>query len=227
MRLRVVLAVLVTLALGATAPARAETVRARNLISKLRVHAERNAGYDRDRFAHWSDLDGDGCDTRAEVLMQESRTRVRKSSTCTVLTGRWLSVFDRRTWRRASDVDVDHHVALDEAWGSGARRWTATDRMRFANDLGYRWSLNAMTDNLNASKSDRDPSEWLPPARVCRYAITWAIVKYRWRLSIDSAERSVLADVLSGDCGGRSVRLPKRASSASVTSGMAASIEPA
>ncbi len=122
-----------------------------------------------------------------------------------------MSEFDHETWHRAGDVDIDHHVALAEAWGSGARSWTPTDRMHFANDLAYAWALNAMTDNLNASKSDRDPSEWLPPTRACTYAIRWASVKYRWHLTIDFDERRALSDLLSGDCGRKRVRLPARA----------------
>ena len=99
----------------------ATTITARHLLSKLPVRVERNAGYDRSEFTHWIDADGDGCDTRAEVLISESKVRVTKNSNCTVISGRWLSVFDGRIWRRASDVDIDHLVALGEAWGSGAK----------------------------------------------------------------------------------------------------------
>lgn len=211
LRLAALLASSLALALAASSTAEATTVTARNLLSKLPVRAERDAGYDRAAFTHWIDRDGDGCDTRAEVLIAESRVKVRKNRSCTVISGRWLSVFDGRFWRRASDVDIDHLVALGEAWGSGAKAWSATQRMRFANDLGYRWSLNAMTDNLNASKSDDDPAEWLPPVKRCKYVATWMAVKYRWRLSIDSTEKSALSALMSGRCGDLLVRLPKHA----------------
>ena len=71
----------------------------------------------------------------------------------------------------------------------------------------------AVTDNVNQSKSDRDPAEWLPPrsAARCTYAIQWVQVKYRWRLTVNSAERSELKSILSGDCGSRTVTIPKRA----------------
>jgi hypothetical protein len=127
-----------------------------------------------------------------------------------VISGRWRSVFDGKVWRRASDVDIDHLVALAEAWGSGAKTWAGSRRARFANDLGYRWSLNAMTDDLNARKSDADPSEWLPPRTRCRYVARWMAVKFRWDLSIDHSERLALADLLAGGCGGVRVRLPNR-----------------
>lgn len=205
------IAVVVLAGMLVVPPVHAATVTARQLLGKLPVKAENNAGYERERFTHWSDADSDGCDTRAEVLIAESTVAVTRNSYCTVLTGRWVSVFDGEVWTRASDVDIDHHVALAEAWGSGARGWSSTQRMRYANDLGYPWSLNAMTDNLNASKSDRDPATWLPPQNACKYVIRWMSVKYRWRLTIDNAEKGALSDQLSGSCGSKVVKLPKKA----------------
>lgn len=87
-------------------------------------------------------------------------------------------------------------------------RPTVADRRRlFANDLGYPVSLFAITDNVNQSKSDRDPAEWLPPlaSARCDYAIHWTQVKIRWGLSADPAERNALAGIMSGACGARAV----------------------
>ncbi len=66
---------------------------------------------------------------------------------------------------------------------------------------------------MNASKSDRDPAQWLPPRSAvhCRYASTWVLIKYPWRLSIDSTERSRLSSLLSGDCGASTVTIPAQA----------------
>ena len=87
-------------------------------------------------------------------------------------------------------------MPLAEAWGSGARRWSATDRSRFANDV-YGPTPNAITDNLNSAKQDRDPAQWLShyAAGRCTYAIWWAQVKYRWHLAMDPAERSALSGI--------------------------------
>ncbi len=132
---------------------------------------------------------------------------------CRITRGKWYSYYDGLTWTYASDVDIDHVVALKEAWESGARYWGSTNRKRFANDLGYGRSLMAVTDNVNASKGDRDPAQWLPPRSSvhCKYAVNWVLIKYRWRLSIDSAERSKLSSLLSGDCGASTVTIPARA----------------
>lgn len=138
---------------------------------------------------------------------------VRLGTGCRVLSGKWVSWYDGATWTNPSDVDIDHVVALKEAWESGARSWTVTTRERFANDLGHPWSLDGVTDNVNSSESDRDPANWLPPAATthCDYAIHWISVTYRWRLSIDTAEKAKLSSLLSGSCGKRTVTIPQRA----------------
>lgn len=199
---------------GTTAPqpVPSNTITARELLASLAVAAESNTGYSRDYFRHWIDADDDGCTTRAEVLQQESRKPITYSSGCTVYSGEWYSYFDGATWALASDVDIDHMVALAEAWGSGARSWTATRRETFANDLAYPYTLEAVTDNVNASKSDRDPAEWMPPlsnAR-CTYAVRWVAVKYRWTLTVDSSEKNTLNSYFAGSCGDVTLTKPPR-----------------
>jgi hypothetical protein len=117
------------------------------------------------------DADRDRCDTRAEVLYAEARTKPRVGVGCTLVGGRWYSPYDHRWWTRTSDVDIDHVVALAEAWDSGARRWSTASRRAFANDWGDAGTLAAVTDNVNSAKGDRDPAQWLPPytAYRCTY----------------------------------------------------------
>jgi hypothetical protein len=197
----------------AAAPAQAATTTARSLLSRVSVAAESNSGYDRANFQGWIDANHDCQNTRHEVLISETRvTPTYSSRGCTVTRGKWVSRWDNRTWTNPLDVDIDHHVPLAEAWGSGARRWSAGDRGRYANDL-YGPALNAMTDNLNSSKQAKDPAQWLPPyaASRCTYATYWVQVKYRWRLTMDSAERTALSRILSGSCGSRAVTIPARA----------------
>ena len=185
------------------------------MLSKVAVKAESGtASYDRDLFKHWIDANSDCQTTRAEVLIAESKiaTTYTTSRQCTVVTGSWYSAYDGATWTAASDVDIDHVVALKEAWESGARLVTPTNRTAYANDITFWPSLVAVTDNVNQSKSDRDPTNWLPRrvAARCTYAIQWVQVKYRWGLSIDTAERTKLSSLLSGNCGARTVVLPPR-----------------
>jgi hypothetical protein len=141
------------------------------------VAEERIGGYKRSLFKHWVDANKNGKDTRAEVLIAESLVSVRFTSTGkTVSTGKWLSLYDGETWTKASDVDVDHVVALA--------------------DLGVAWTLRAVTDNVNQSKSDDDPTYWLPPLESanCVYLTEWVAVKIRWKLTVDAEERQSIRD---------------------------------
>lgn len=201
---RLLLPVLVAVLLLTALPAAAsgETVRLRAAVRSLPQAAETPKGYDRELFEHWTDADGDCQDTREEVLVAESRIPL---DGCTVTTGEWRSPYDGETWTQASDVDIDHVVALREAWDSGARAWDDETRERYANDLDDPRSLVAVTDNVNQSKSDRDVAEWLPERAVCTYVRRWVVVKLRWGLRVDHAERSALV-ALAGDCANRRIR---------------------
>jgi len=171
-------------------------------------HAPRR--YARTEFRHWVDADRDCQDTRVEVLVRDDLGG--PTSACRITTGRWYSWLDGVTVTSSRSLDVDHLVALGEAWYSGAHAWTTAQREAFANDLGYRWSLQAVTASSNRSKSDRDPAEWLPAAQIhCDYAGRWMAVKTRWSLSVDRREHEALRGVLDrGRCTDRRMELPPR-----------------
>lgn len=186
------------LLLLAPAPAQAATFSGTlaQAVAAVPTAAEANTGYDRTLFKHWVDANGDCQNARAEVLISEAEPDTpltyTTSGKCTVSTGRWFSYYDRVSWTLASDVDIDHMVPLAEAWGSGASGWTSARREAYANDLGDYRTLVGVTDNVNQSKSDQDPSTWLPTYDKCRYVAEWVAVKIRWGLTADSAEKSVL-----------------------------------
>jgi len=180
----------------ATAPlAEAAVVKKRivAMTKALKVTREVRRGYDRDKFNHWIDADRDGCDTRREVLIQEARIKPKVGSGCSFTGGKWFSYYDRKTTRDSSTFDLDHLVPLAEAWDSGARRWNADTRKRFANDLADKRSLVAVTASSNRSKSDQDPADWMPHKAVrCRYVREWVAVKTRWKLTVDRPEKRAL-----------------------------------
>lgn len=167
-------------------------------IADLTVATEVRTGYDRDLFPHWIDADGDGCHTRNEVLIAEADDPVTVGSGCSLSGGRWFSYYDRVSWTNTSDIDIDHMVPLAEAWDSGARTWSTSTRQAFANDLGDYRSLVGVTDNVNQAKGDQDPSTWMPQYDRCRYLREWVAVKHRWRLTVDSTEKSALQSLASG-----------------------------
>jgi hypothetical protein len=181
------------LLLGAPSAEAAQSVRLYQAIRDLPVAPETRAGYDRTKFRHWTDANGDCQDTRSEVLRQETVGKITGS--CTVVTGQWRSIYDGLTWTQASDVDIDHLVPLAEAWDSGAKRWNSATRKAYANDLGDARSLIAMTDNLNQSKGDKDPAQWMPAQRRCTYVAQWVAVKIRWSLRVDRAEKRALKNL--------------------------------
>lgn len=170
------------------------------LIGKLEVKPEVGSGYDRDYFKHWIDSDGDGCDTRDEVLISESVTQVKVGPSCSISGGSWISAFDGLKTTDPSTFDVDHFVPLKEAWDSGASKWSSATRQAFANDLDYSQSLIAVSASSNRSKSDRDPADWTPSfsAYKCEYVYSWVQVKLRWSLSADEAEVSALEKLSQG-----------------------------
>lgn len=169
---------------------------AKALLTQLRVATERRTGYDRGLFKHWDDVDRDGCDTRCEVLAAERRPD-----------GTWYSLWDGKDMTSTSQAQIDHVVALAEAWDSGAYGWTTKQRDDFAD---WQTNLTAVTGSSNASHSDRDAAGWLPPkvGARCAYAEIIVTTKFTWNLAIDTAEKSALTQLLNGCTWGSTVIPP-------------------
>lgn len=170
------------------------------------------SGYRREAFGPpWADVDGNGCSQRSDVLFRDAQPGsaiARRRGTCghDMLAGRWrdpysdalLQLNDVKSLQQAEAVQIDHVVALAEAYRSGAAIWTARQRLLFANDES---NLVAVSATSNLSKSDDDPARWLPqPAARCTFALVWIGVKQRWGLSIDVNEKSALARALALTC---------------------------
>ena len=204
---------------GAVVPVASGSTAA--LLATITVENEYTSGYVRELFPHWKDLDGDGCDTREEVLIRDSQTKAQVDPFgCVVVAGDWLSPYDGARWSDKGNVDIDHVVALKEAWDSGAWAWTTSQRTLYANDLSDPRTLLAVTDSVNQSKSDKDPSNWLPPLTSyhCTYISDWVAVKARWKLSMDQSEYGRVKKLVDS-CGGSSVAtsLPSTVTSVATT----------
>ncbi|MGB8943567.1 MAG: HNH endonuclease family protein [Streptomyces sp.] len=165
-------------------------------LKSLTIKDEDRTGYERTSFKHWVDADKDGCTTRAEVLKAEALTAPEQGPKCKLTGGRWYSEYDDQYVEGPSGLDIDHRIPLAEAWDSGASTWTAAERQAYANDLGDERALIAVTAKSNRSKSDQDPSTWMPPAEGnrCEYVAQWVAIKTRWKLAIDSSEEAALAE---------------------------------
>ncbi|WJL95098.1 cell wall-binding repeat-containing protein [Microbacterium sp. ET2] len=197
--------------LSTAQPVSAEEVTAAQLPSLLTQSNESTTpAYSRDRFDHWVDADADGCNTRYEVLIEESTSPVSVGGGCALSGGTWVSPYDGVTATTPAEIEIDHVVALAEAWRSGAWAWDDDQRRAFANDTEVPYALVAASSSANQSKSDHDPAEWLPTnsAYTCEYIVGWVLTKYRWSLSADPAEIEAVRAQLSGDCGATPITLP-------------------
>ncbi len=166
-------------------------------------------GYDRDLFgAGWVDTDRNGCDTRNDVLARDLAGETFKPGTrdCVVLTGTLADPYSGRTiafqrgQETSDDVQVDHVVALSDAWQKGAQQWDPATRTEFANDP---LNLLAVDGPLNMQKGDGDAATWLPPAASfrCTYVARQVAVKLRYGAWVTQAEKNAMATVL-GACPG-------------------------
>jgi hypothetical protein len=174
-----------------------------SVLATIPVMNEHPQGYSRSLFKHWIDADGDGCDTREEVLIAESISKPQVDPYgCKVREGDWFSQYEGATYTQPSELDIDHMVPLKEAWDSGAWNWTASQRQAFANDLTDSRPLIAVLNSQNRSKSDKDPSNWIPPrtSYLCTYLANWVAIKSRWKLSMDQSEWGRIKNLASKSC---------------------------
>ena len=161
-------------------------------------------GYSRDQFGQsWRDLDRNGCDQRNDVLRRDLRKFTLKTGThgCLVLTGTLTSAYTGtvigfvRGQRTSQEVQIDHVVALSDAWQKGAQRWSAAKRELFANDF---LELRAVDGHSNGSKSDSDAASWLPPYKNywCGFVASQIAVKKKYGLWVTRAEHDTMARIL-------------------------------
>ncbi len=171
-------------------------------------------GYNRGQFGDaWSDdvsVPGghNGCDTRNDVLREQLADVVIKPGTngCVVLSGVLSDPYSGATieFQRGPDtsdqVQIDHLVALSDAWQTGAQQWEETARRNFANDP---LNLQATSGRINHEKGDSDAASWLPPntAYRCAYVSRIVDVKAAYGLWVTQAEHDAIARVLASDCG--------------------------
>ena len=168
----------------------------------IRTGAE-PGGYQRDLFgAGWMDRDGNGCDTRAEILARDFQSPRFANSTkpCRLTGGTFRDPYTGKTVRfetaPGSKVQIDHVVALGNAWKSGAWAWTTAQREAYANDPSV---LLAVDGAANQQKSDASADAWLPanPNYRCAYARQQIDIKFRWNLTITPAEKTALLRALA------------------------------
>lgn len=164
--------------------------------------------YDRDHFGRgWKDPDRNGCDARNDILRRDLVGAVSKPGTqgCVILTGVLEDPFTGQTIEfvrgqdTSAEVQIDHVVALSDAWQKGAQQMTPEERVEFANDP---LNLLAVDGPTNASKSDGDAATWLPPHRGfrCDYVARQTAVKAKYDLWMTVAERDAVRGIVTTQC---------------------------
>jgi len=203
-------AVVVALLLGAT-PNSASGVEqepglATAVLETLAVKGRApKTGYTRAQFGPaWADVDRNGCDTRNDILKRDltSITYRAKTRNCVVESGTLVDRYSGETINfvkgniSSMEVQIDHVVALSNAWQTGAFKLTADQRRALSNDP---LNLSAVKGRLNSQKGDGDAATWLPPLKSfrCSYVAQQIAVKAKYSLWVTAPEKAAMVLILA------------------------------
>ena len=160
--------------------------------------------YQRTAFGQaWLDVDRNGCDTRNDILRRDLRgAQFTEGSRCRVASGEFhepytgAAVAFTRGAESSKAVQVDHVVALGDAWQKGGQQLTPQQRQRFANDP---LNLIAADGPANQEKSASDAAGWLPKNKAfrCHYVARQVSVKAAYELWVTQAEKDAMKAVLA------------------------------
>lgn len=179
---------------------------AEKLLDSLSVKGRAaKTGYTRDQFGQrWADVNRNGCDTRNDILQRDLTNILFKPGThnCVVLSGTLLDPYSGtkidfvRGNVTSMEVQIDHVVALSNAWQTGAFKLSIEKRTAFANDPD---NLLAVKGSLNSQKGDGDAATWLPPLKSyrCTYVTKQIVVKARYGLWVTAPEKAAMKNILA------------------------------
>jgi hypothetical protein len=202
------IALVLSLLVAGISPSQADSVPSGLSIIEAQVTKGRAAktGYTRAQFGQtWADVDRNGCDTRNDILKRDLTGQVYKEKTreCVVLSGTLIDPFSGETINfvrgnvSSMEVQIDHVVALSNAWQTGAFKLSVKDRTAFANDP---MNLLAVKGRLNSQKGDGDAATWLPPLKSfrCDYVARQIAVKIKYKLWFTAPEKEAMVRILKG-----------------------------
>jgi hypothetical protein len=158
-------------------------------------------GYARSQFSDgWAQIGN--CDVRNLILQRDLVDLKLSSDGCVVLSGTLTDPYSGnvinfvRGSTTSEEVQIDHVVALSDAWQKGAQQLDSFTRLQFAND-----SLNllAVDGSANQQKGDSDAASWLPSNKSyrCRYVARQIAVKQKYSLWVTEAEHSTMKRILN------------------------------
>lgn len=156
------------------------------------------------QFGGWLvDPSGNSCmNTRAFVLKRDSATApVMSANGCTVVSGTWNDPYTGLPHLKAADVQIDHVVALKNAYMTGAHEWNQAKRCLYANYMGNNYHLLSVDGPQNLKKSDYSPARYVPPnkAFVCEFLKDWLNIKLIWTLRITPPEADAIQNLVNSN----------------------------
>lgn len=158
-------------------------------------------GYSREQFGRGWAKHPDGCDTRNKILKRDL-INTTENEKCQILTGTLNDPYTNTQIEfsrsiNSSTVQIDHVVALSDAWQKGAQQISAERRVELANDP---LNLLASDGPANQQKGDSDAASWLPENRAfrCQYIDRQIRVKQKYDLWVTEAEKSAMTKILNG-----------------------------
>ena len=186
-------------------PSSSQSPLAIDLLNELAVKGRApKTGYSRAAFGQaWADVDRNGCDTRNDILKRDLTNLAFKAKTrnCVVLSGILNDPYSGerieflRGEKTSELVQIDHIVALSNAWQTGAFQKSLSERTQLANDP---LNLLAVKGALNSQKGDGDAATWLPPLKSfrCEYVARQIAVKKRYGLWVTPPEKEAMVRIL-------------------------------
>ncbi len=163
-----------------------------------------NGNYERTAFGQaWMDVDRNGCDTRNDILRRDlAGAQFTEGSRCRVAGGEFREPYTGAVVRfprgaeSSKAVQIDHVVALGDAWQKGAQQLTPQQRQSLANDP---LNLVAADGPANQEKSASDVASWLPKNKAfrCHYVARQISVKAAYKLWVTPAEKDAMKRVLA------------------------------
>lgn len=165
-----------------------------SLVDSMKIAEPDDSEYNRGDYKHWIKQEGQ-CDTR-ETALKEQGTDVVVDNKCKATSGQWTDWYSGETMTDASGADLDHVIPLGYANAHGGAAWDKQKKQDFANDLSQLLVVGA---SENRSKSDKGPSDYMPPNESyhCEYADKWVKTALKYDLSVTEKDKKVLQDTLS------------------------------
>ena len=201
------IALVLSLVVAGITPSQATSVTSGLSVIESQMTKGRAAktGYTRAQFGQtWADVDRNGCDTRNDILKRDLTEEVFKEKTheCVVLSGTLIDPYSGekisfvRGVGSSMEVQIDHVVALSNAWQTGAFKLSYDKRLAFANDP---MNLLAVKGRLNSQKGDGDAATWLPPSKSfrCAYVAQQIAVKAKYSLWVVAPEKAAMVAILA------------------------------